>query len=164
MIKIEEVKINEFDAIYEELVELQYQNDCIHFPEKKIDKDKQTKPTVKSIKEYMLENKAFLFIAKKNDDKNKILGFLWCYPRKFFDENRIFINSLIIRKQYRGKHIGTILIEKAEEKAQQLGCDSIYVSSAAFNEKALKFYRTLKYEDEKIQLVKKIKKRKREWQ
>ena len=154
MIKIKETKIEEFDSIYEDLVKLQYQNSCIHFPKKTINIEKQTRPTIESIKEYMKENKAFLFVAVENDEKN-ILGFLWCYPRNFFDESRIYINSLIVKEEYRGKNIGTLLMEAAENKAQELKCDSIYVSTASFNEKALKFYKKQNYEEERIQLVKK---------
>lgn len=153
LIEIKEVKVEEFDDIKNQLIELQYQNTCMHFPNKKIDIEKQTKPTVNSIKEYMKDEKAFLFIAM---EKNEVLGFLWCYPRVFFDEDRIFINSLIVKERYRNQHIGKRLMQEVEKKAEKLNCDSIYVSTASFNEKALKFYNRQGYQKERIQLVKKV--------
>ena len=124
MIEIKEIKTSEFDEIKDQLVELQYQNSCIHFPDKKISKEKKTIPTVNSIKEYMEMNKAFLFIAKENED-NTLIGFLWCYPREFFDESRIYINSLIVKEKYRNQHIGKQLMKKVEEKAKELECDQL---------------------------------------
>ena len=153
MIEIKEMKWQDFDNVYDELVKLQYQNTCLHFPDKIIDMEKHTKPKVKTIKEYMKENKAFLFIASEN---YKLVGFLWCYPNLFFDENRIYINSLIVKEEYRGQNIGQMLMKNVENKARELKCDSIYVSTASFNEGALKFYRKQNYKDERIQLVKRI--------
>ena len=42
----------------------------------------------------------FNFVARED---NKIIGFAWCYPRKFFDENRVFLNSLIVKENYRNR-------------------------------------------------------------
>ena len=47
--------------------------------------------------------------------------------------------------------------EKVFEKGKNLNCDAIDVSTAAFNEKGLKFYRRLGFIDERIQLAKNIK-------
>lgn len=152
-IQIKEVTVGEFEKYKDELIKLQYENTSLHFPSKKIE-IKDTIEKVNSIKEYMKEQKAFLFIAKQ---KEELAGFLWCYPRVFFDEKRIYINSLIVKSEYRGNYIGTYLVTSAENKAKELNCDAIDVSTAAFNEGGLRFYRRYGFLDERIQLVKKIK-------
>ena len=154
-IQIEEVRLGEFDKYKEELIKLQYENTCLHFPNKTIDIE-STKEKIQSIKVYIEENKAFLFIAK---DKNELVGFLWCYPRVFFDEKRIYINSLIVKSNYRGNKIGEKLVKKAEAKAIELNYDAIDVSTASFNNGGLKFYRKYGFLDERVQLVKNIKER-----
>lgn len=153
MIKIEELKLEEFEEKYDAIVKLEYENVCLHFPDKNIDLKNDIEPSIKEIRQYMKISKAFIFIASEN---KKTIGYLWCYPRRFFDESRIYINSLIVSKQYRGKQIGEELMKKVETKAKELNCDSIYVTTAAFNDGALKFYRRQNYIDERVQLVKKI--------
>lgn len=152
-VQIEEVAIDDFDKYKQDLIKLQYENTSLHFPKKIIDIN-DTMEKVNSIKEYMKEEKAFLFVAKEEDN---VLGFLWCYPRVFFDEKRIYINSLIVKSKYRGNSIGKRLVESAEKKALDLDYDAIDVSTAAFNEGGLRFYRRYGFLDERIQLVKNIK-------
>ena len=149
---IEELKLNDFDRAYINLLNLQYENSSLHFPNKNIDIER-TKKTINEIKEYMSIDKAFVFVAKIDDE---IIGFIWCYPRTFYDESRIYINSLIVQEKYRNQKIGQKLMEKVIEKGKELNCDAIDVSTAAFNDKALKFYHRLGFLDERVQLVKKI--------
>lgn len=151
--EIKEIKLDEFDEVYEDLVNLEFENEKIHFPNKVIDIEK-TKQIIKPIKEYIKENKAYIFLAKEN---NETIGYIWCYPRMFFDESRIYINSLIVKSEYRDKGTGKVLLDKAEEKAKELKCDAIYLSAATFNERAVKFYSRNNYISERIQLVKNLK-------
>ncbi len=151
--EIKEIKLEEFDKVYEDLVNLEFENEQIHFPNKIIDIE-NTKQIIKPIKEYIKENKAYVFLCKEN---NEIIGYIWCYPRMFFDEKRVYINSLIVKSEYREKGIGKKLIRKAEEKAKELGCDAIYLSAATFNERAIEFYTRNNYNSERVQLVKNLK-------
>lgn len=150
--EIKEIKLEEFDEVYKELVNLEFENEQIHFPNKIINIE-NTKQIIKPIREYIKENKAYVFLARDNEE---IIGYIWCYPRMFFDESRIYINSLIVKSEYRDKGIGKCLLDKAEEKAKELKCDAIYLSAATFNEGAVKFYSRNNYISERVQLVKRI--------
>lgn len=152
--EIKEVKLEEFDEVYEDLVNLEFENEQIHFPNKNLNIEK-TKSIIKNIKGYMQENKAYVFVAIEEDN---IIGYIWCYPKAYFDENRIYVNALIVKKDYRRKNIGQLLLKKAEERAKELKCDAIYLSAATFNDGAIRFYKRNEYKEERIELVKKIKK------
>ena len=121
----------------------------------------QTQKALTSGKNVVVEKPMALFASEAKKlcdlakDNNKIIGFIWCYPRTFYDESRLYINSLIVSGEYRNQGIGQKLIEEVFKKGRELNCDAIDVGCAAFNEKGLKFYHRLGFIDERVQLVKK---------
>ena len=151
-VKIKEINLNNFNEYFEEIIKLQYENSCLHFPNKIIDIN-NTRVKINSIWEYLKENKAYIYVATY---ENIIVGFIWTYPRIFFDEKRLYINSLIINSNYRGNKIGEQLVKTVEKKAKELNCDAIDVSTASFNEGGLKFYKKYGFIEERIQLFKNI--------
>lgn len=146
-INYEEVK-NKFDV----LVELHYENACLSFPNKEVPIS-YAEERIKQILQYIQDEKAFVFVAKENE---VIIGFAWCYPRKFFDEDRIFVNSLIVKEEYRNKQIGKNLLEEIEKFAIQKKYTAVDLTVAAFNENGRRFYEKNGFEEERIQLVKKV--------
>ncbi|MBX0357725.1 GNAT family N-acetyltransferase [Halobacillus sp. Nhm2S1] len=151
-IVINQLGENDFNSVKEQLVELQYENSQLHFPNKSIKSDYAINK-IEGMYTFITENKASAFIAI---DKNKVIGFIWCYPRVFFDEQRVYINSLIVSREYRGKKIGEKLVDSVERYAKSLGAVAVDVSTAAFNTGGLGFYRKRGFEDERVQLVKPI--------
>ena len=89
-------------------------------------------------------------------DKSKLVGFIWGYPRNFFDEKRIFINCLVVNKEYEKQGIGKKLINRLEDFAKENKYDSIDLTVAPFNENAVGFYNHMGFESERIQMVKKL--------
>ncbi|MDN4605928.1 GNAT family N-acetyltransferase [Sporosarcina highlanderae] len=149
---INRLRIEEFNLVKNKLIDLQHENVQLSFPDKKVNPD-YVNQRIDSIYTFIKEDKAIVFIAK---DEDTVIGFIWCYPRVFYDEHRIFINSLIVSKEYRSKNVGKDLVESVECYTRDSGYAAIDVSAAAFNTGALRFYRNNGFIDERVQLVKPI--------
>ncbi len=66
------------------------------------------------------------------------------------------ILQLIISNKYRGRNIGTLLLNSAEEYFQNQGCDVIYVGVLEPNTRARDFYQKKGFQNRIITLMKKI--------
>ena len=75
--------------------------------------------------------KKFSFVAKEND---QAVGYLTGFS--YYSE--VTINNLVVRKEYRNKGIGTMLIRRKEEYFKNKGFDNINLVTNNFQ--ALKFY------------------------
>ena len=64
--------------------------------------------------------------------------------------------DLYVDENYRGQHVGTLLIEKIAEYLKSVGCDNLWVQVFAPNEKAHTFYKKFGFMDREIGMVKKI--------
>lgn len=104
---------------------------------------------------YLNQDTAVLF---GNFIKEKLVGFIWAYPRVFLEENRIYINALIIDSKYRGKGFGQMLVQEVEKYAQTNNIFVVDVSTASFKEDAINFYEKIGYVSERVQLRKSLKK------
>ena len=90
-------------------------------------------------------------LQKKIQDKeiiiikisNKIIG--WLRFSYFWDEHP-FMNMLMIDEEYRGKGLGTKLVDFWEKEMNKSGYDLVFTSTLS-NEHAQHFYRKLGYED-----------------
>jgi len=151
-IAIKQLHENEFVSIKDQLFNLQKENVQLSFPDK-IVKAEYVQARIDSIYSFLQQDKAIVFLAMEGET---VVGFIWCYPRFFYDEQRIFINSLIVLENYRSKNIGKKLVEKVENYAKDNAYDAVDVSAASFNHSGLKFYRNNGFSDERIQLVKRI--------
>ena len=136
---------------FEEFMILKNYNSLIHFPNKDVNEFNQKKMT--ELIDYLNEEKAIVYGAY---DKSKLVGFIWGYPRTFFDEKRIFINCLVVNKEYEKQGIGKKLINRLEDFAKENKYDSIDLTVAPFNENAVGFYNHMGFESERIQMVKKL--------
>ena len=76
---------------------------------------------------------------------------LECVPSKMGT-----ILQLIITKGYRGRNIGSLLINKMEEYFHAQKCDVIYVGILEPNKRARDFYQKKGYENRIIEMMKKI--------
>ena len=109
----------------------------------------------KQLYDYLDAGNSFLFGLFIQET---LCGFLWTYKRIFLEEERFYINSLIISRNHRGKGFGKLLISELERFAISKGVHVLDVSTAAFKFDAIGFYQKLGYQPERIQLRKAIKK------
>ena len=150
-INIIEINSKILSEQFEEFMILKNYNSLIHFPNKDVDKFNRKKMT--ELVNYLKEKKAIVYGAY---DKSKLVGFIWGYPRIFFDEKRIFINCLVVNKRYEKQGIGKKLINKIENFAKENKYDSIDLTVAPFNKNAVGFYEHIGFESERIQMYKKL--------
>lgn len=63
------------------------------------------------------------------------------------------IGGLIVRQGYRGQGIGWLLLQQAEQWAQQQGCSSMIIRSNVLRQEAHQFYEKAGYQSFKTQLA-----------
>jgi GNAT superfamily N-acetyltransferase len=66
---------------------------------------------------------------------------------------RVEIDALIVHTDYRGRGVGYLLIQHAEQWAKEQGCDTIQVRSNTVRQQAHRFYEKLGYVPIKTQLM-----------
>lgn len=89
-------------------------------------------------KEYRKEPEGLL-ILECNDQK---AGFLWLNTRYdiWKDDYYIYLHFVFIAPEFRGKGLGRVLMEKAEEYARSKGVGRLYLGTHGTNTKAHKLY------------------------
>ena len=50
------------------------------------------------------------------------------------------ITELIVRREYRGKHVGKELLEHMKEYLKKQGCEKILIAVFGYNQEAIRFY------------------------
>ena len=93
---------------------------------------------------YMKLKNAFTIVAEASgpgSEKSDIAGFLVGTRQKGMG-HIVTIDAL---ETYRRNGLGTLLMQSAEERFQQNGCHAVFLEVAVNNEKAIKFYKKLKY-------------------
>lgn len=71
-------------------------------------------------------------------------------------EGQGWVFDLSIRADCWGRGLGKILMEHAEEFIRARGFDAIGLGVTISNQRALRFYREIGYQEERIQMVKKL--------
>ena len=96
---------------------------------------------------------AIVFVAEENKD---VLGFIAFYANNLVSRNA-FISSIVIRKQYQGKGVGSQLLGKAESYSKMCNMTSIALEVDRMNMKAVNLYKKKGYVfvDEKANMMKK---------
>ncbi len=79
---------------------------------------------------------AIVFVAEENKD---VLGFIAFYANDLVSHSA-FISSIVIKKQYQSKGIGSQLLDKAEEYVRLNNMTSMALEVDKMNEKAIKLY------------------------
>lgn len=106
------------------------------------------------LEEYLNDNKAIVLGAIA---ENELVGLLWAYTYPFREDiNRLYVSVLHVREDYRGRHIGSQLLETIERIAKEKHYDAIYLHAEAANSGACRFYKRQQYISERIQYVKQI--------
>jgi len=103
--------------------------------------------------EYIAANKAICYGLF---DGNLLVGYIWAYYNRFRDENRVYISEIRVIEEYRGKGYGEKLINCVEKEAKGLNVNAMYIHAEAMNEGAIRLYKRIGFEPERIQLRKEI--------
>jgi len=89
-------------------------------------------------------------VAKEN---NNVLGIAWLQPRK---QRGSYFASIVIFPQYQSHNIGTLLDERREEMARDLGAKQLEVITPANNYKNLGLAKKQGYTATKVHLTKEL--------
>lgn len=92
------------------------------------------------------------------DNYDKILGFLHVTNNIdfFTGEEQGYVSSIVVSTNGEGRGIGRKLMQKAEDWAISKGYKKIVLNVFAKNERAIKFYEKLNYQNEVIKMVKEL--------
>ncbi len=113
------------DIIYNNFIELKYEDKLMHTKEKI---------------EENLKNDNSIIIIKMNED-NKIVGFVTANIMMLEDRRRvIFINYIYVAETERNKQIGSELLNKAEEIGKQNNCLGIMLIFDTQQDNLVRFY------------------------
>lgn len=97
-----------------------------------------------------------IFVAE--DETGELFGFLEVKPHKDYlsgiEQGNIV--AIAVSPHGEGKGVGKRLMEKAEDWAHQKGYHQIILNVFAKNDRAVNFYKYLKYETEVLKMVKEI--------
>ena len=97
-----------------------------------------------------------VFMARHQDGQQA--GYVWVAQvgSTFTGKNQAFIINLYVAPEFRGKGIGSILMEKAEEWARLHNLDRIGLSVAFHNQAAVELYEKEGYVAEMMRMYKNI--------
>lgn len=107
---------------------------------------------LKTVFQAMDDSNVYLNVVAEVD--GKIAGFISVvfYKTLFHMGGTALINELIVSRNYRGKGIGRLLIERAKEEAITRGMDELEVGTEKTNEGAQAFYKKCGFDEEYILL------------
>lgn len=88
--------------------------------------------------------------------EDEICGYIWAYPHRFREEDRMYINEVRIKEEYRNKGYGKALLKLVEERAIEMGIDALYIHAEANNPGSIRLYEAVGYVAERVQLRKKV--------
>ena len=119
--------------------------------------EKYTDELLKNIK----ERKGKIYLAEID---SKVIGCIAGNPQpepkggtlEVVPTNPAWIRELYVDSEYRGRGIGTLLMDKLEEYFKVIGCDVVQVGVFAPNLDTHNFYKTKGYVDRDITMLKKI--------
>jgi N-acetylglutamate synthase-like GNAT family acetyltransferase len=91
--------------------------------------------------EYIIEKGGFIFFAEMDDS---IVG----TSALLRESNKLYeIADMAVTPQYQGKHIGKALLQKAIDKAKQLGAKQVYLISSTLLKTSLELYKALGFRE-----------------
>ena len=92
-----------------------------------------------------------IFVAEQPD--LGVIGWIHLYQHWLVEEDQTAeIGGVVVDQNYRGRGIGKLLINAAEQWAQDAGCTGIHLRSNILRKEAHQFYLNLGYQINKTQL------------
>ena len=131
------------EDLNKEFFDLYYEGFLYHYEHRK---DIFKKRSIDELKEYLfnqIDNDDLKILFLEED--NNFIGFLTYEVKKKLTTS-LWIDELIIKKEYRSHGYGTILIDKIKEICKNENIDRIELNCWSFNEKAMKFYNKLNFD------------------
>jgi GNAT superfamily N-acetyltransferase len=104
------------------------------------------------------EKRGLIYVA---DSNGQIVGFISMMVEQSHDtltsiREYLYISDIYVVESHRGQGIGTMLLNKAEDYARQVGCSVIQMYSLAKNDAALGVYHKFGFQDREILLSKEL--------
>ena len=152
MYEIKKINKEMYEKYFEEILELKNYSSRIHFKDENVEEFNRKK--LEEVYQYLEREQAILFIAL--EDK-RVVGYIWGYPHKFFQEKRLYVNSLVVNKKYSGKGIGKLLLKTMEKYAREEDYDAMDLNVLPSNEIAFNLYKKFDFEIERYQMRKELK-------
>lgn len=109
------------------------------------------------LKKIIADDKSPVFVADKDGE---IAGYIFCVHKQYINDNNmtdiktLYIDDLCVDKAFRGKHIGKALYEYALDYAKRCGCYNVTLNVWADNVNALRFYKKIGLNIQKIGMEK----------
>lgn len=100
----------------------------------------------------IMETLPEIYLNMVAEISGRVVGFISVifYKTVFHKGGTALINELIITESERGKGIGELLVQRAENEARRRGLDEIEVGTEKTNEAAQKFYRKCGFDEEYV--------------
>lgn len=142
----------DFDCFRDDILELLQEAMNISFPDIEFSSEYYCEK-LDSVAEYLKEGTAIIFLALNGDEA---IGWIWCHKIIRMNAVRLHIANIAVKPTYRKRGIGKKLLQYGENYAKDHEYSGVDLLVTSSNIDALKFYRTLGYIDERIQLKKEI--------
>lgn len=130
MVTIKNIEENDFEELVALFLEFAtFQNQ----PEK-----------MKNSVEKMISEKEFLHGFTARDEDDRIIGYATFFFAYYtWVGKSLYMDDLYIKEQYRGKGIGTLLINTVIKHAEKEKCDRLRWQVSEWNKPAISFYKSL---------------------
>ena len=89
------------------------------------------------------------------EDENRIVGYIQ-YEIREKHAKTMWVDQLVIDKQYQKKGYGKLLLDKVIELAKQENCERIELECWAFNDNAVGMYNHIGFSEQRVKLEKKL--------
>ena len=103
--------------------------------------------------DYLRDGTAIVYCAFEYDD---LIAFIWAYVHQFREENRMYVNEIRVKEEYRKREIGSQLLRLVENEARELGIGAVYLHAEGNNPAAIGCYKAAGYCEERIQMRKEL--------
>ncbi|MBC5995805.1 GNAT family N-acetyltransferase [Romboutsia ilealis] len=104
-------------------------------------------------KEYIKDNKAIIFGLI---EEGILLGFIWCFEKNMIDEKMLHVVHFVVEEKQRNNGIGSMLIKKIEEYANEVNINLIELLVTKDNSKSVEFYHNKEFFIERYTMLKRL--------
>ncbi len=123
---------------------------------KLLDREKWNMHVIEDYENILKEENSEVFIAE--DEHHKYVGHLIVGQTRgqITGLNFGYVFDIFVEEEFRGKGVGKLLLEKAEDYCRRKGHSRIALSVSATNDSAIKLYSRTGYKPERITMAKEI--------
>ena len=117
------------------------------------------KYTEQQLRELLRDADKPIFIAEED---GAVVGYCFCQIRRYdgstvlTDRTELYIDDLCVDKNCRGKHVGTVLYDRACAFAKEIGCRFLTLNVWCGNDSAMRFYEHAGLTPRNIMMEKKL--------